>query len=242
MSSNGSAWLDAIHQLMLDIGSAPQVALVALFALMGACVSTASRDSLASAGSAVAVVSGEEWVFDMDGRDTSEENLDQCLERELMADGISVVSQAQFLVAAFPELPPENAPRSPEYLKLALTHHDVRARLADLQVRYLVYVAGTREMPESWRDMTVFCEQTGTPMPACVGGIEYTQTSWLKAVLIDVEDLEIFDTLRADDTGQSWALVPVVPIPVWNIAETSDVACSALAKQVIKVITTGLAQ
>jgi hypothetical protein len=200
------------------------------------------RERPAGTGPTIAVVTGEEWVFEMEARDTAEKNLDQCLERELQADGANVVSQAEFLSVAFPDLPHDIAPRSPEYIKLALTRADVRKRLADLGVRYIVYVVGTREMPENWRDMVVTCQQTNTPMPACVGGIEYSQTSWLTAVVIDAEDLQIFDKIRANHTGQSWALVPVVPIPIWNEAETRGIACNALAKQVHKVIAPGSAQ
>jgi hypothetical protein len=217
-------------------GSIRAVCLV-LVVLGTGCTGTGAVVEPAMPSPRIAVVTSEQWVFEWHDRDTAEINLNRCLERALRADGIETIRQSEFLAAVFPDLAPEAAPKQPKYLKIALEHPEVRERVVALDLQYLVYVAGTLDMKESWRDMDVTCQvQYGQSMPVCFGGIEYEQTSWLTAVLIDVDKNAQFSMIRADDTGRSWALIPVVPIPIWNLAETQAVACEELAERIGKVL------
>ena len=65
-------------------------------------------------------------------------------------------------------------------------------------------------------------------------------SSWLTAALIDVQGDEFFEPVRASETGSSWMVVPVIPAPVWNEAETADIACRDIASQVERLTAPGL--
>lgn len=181
---------------------------------------------------AVAVVSDTAWAFQWGDRDRGVSDLNQCLESHLAAAGHVVIEQRKFLLAAFPTLPPEQAPTSPQYLELALGAHDVTERLKRLNVEHIVYVTGVIDAEKDIRDMKTYCGLVGN-VPVCAGGIVYEQTHWLKATILGVANNSVLAESRADETGRSWG-IHAGYFPIGNGADTESVACNELAKAVSK--------
>jgi hypothetical protein len=144
------------------------------------------------------------------------------------------------LQAAFPNLTPDNAPTTPRYLELALRDPEVNARLNDLNIEHIVYVTGVLELEKDIRDMETYCALVGN-VPACIGGIVYEQTHWLKATILDVDTNALLATSRADETGKSIGINAYF-LPILFRAQTRSVACDELAKIVSLQVRNDLAR
>jgi hypothetical protein len=187
----------------------------------------------------VAVVSSSQWTFNWQTKDVAETDLANCL-GDALAEAypeLVVIPETTFVQTIFPDLPAALAPRSPEYIKLALTHPDVRERIATLNLKYLVYVAGTREMERNWRDLEVACVG-GYNVAWCGGGIILEQTSRLTAVIIDVETTRELNSIRASDSGTSWIVMPFLPITVWHMTDTREPSCQELSHELVYALRT----
>jgi hypothetical protein len=189
---------------------------------------------------AVAIIADTEWIFRWGHRDRGVSGLNECLETILAETGHVVIPQAQFLQAAFPALPPDKAPTTPRYLELALQDPEVNARLERLNVEHIVYVTGVLELEKDIQDMETYCALVGN-VPACIGGIVYEQTHWLKATILDVDTNAVLTTSRADESGKSTG-INAYYLPILFEANTRSVACDELAAVVSQQVRNDLAR
>lgn len=189
---------------------------------------------------AIAVVADKEWIFQWGHRDRGVDGLNRCLQAELEQANHKVVAQEDFLQAAFPSLPPEQAPTTPHYLKLALDHPSVQERLGELNIKYIVYITGVLDIEKDIRDMNTYCGLAGN-VPICMGAIVYEQTHWLKATILDVDSKSLLGFSSANETGNSWG-VHAGYFPVSNAANTEAGACTELAEKVSNQISRELAK
>jgi hypothetical protein len=197
---------------------------------LGGCANQNASSKKIPPAPSLAIVSSETWVFEWgDEADTSESDLNECLQRELESRNADVVSEADFLGAAFPNLDPATAPRTPEFLELALGHPEVNQRITNLGIEYIVYVTGTVDYENAWVDGG--CASQGGCL--IVGAVN--KTSRLTAVVIDVQSARRFGQTTMDDSGISWAAI-IIAIPVWNVADTRGPACADLADEVLLML------
>ena len=182
----------------------------------------------------VAVVSSDDWAFEWGTRNVAEEDLSACLAEKLSntRGDLRVMVESEFLAAAFPDLSPEAAPRSPEYIKMALTHPKVRERVKAARVDYVLYVAGTREMRKSWQDTNFVCIG-GVYGATCTAWVIFDHTSQLTASLIDVQSTAEINLARADASSTSWLVMPIAPLFLFYAPDTRAEACGMLAQEII---------
>jgi hypothetical protein len=177
----------------------------------------------------IAVVSSESWVFEWKEYDETEVDLHICIAKALHARNADVVSQNEFMAIAFPNMHPDKAPRTPEFLEIALTHPEVHQRVADRGIEYLVYVTGEIDYENGW--LAGGCTYGG----GCFFYGEEDETSRLTAVLIDTKLAQRFSQHSAEKMGQTWVSVIGV-VPIWNEAEPGKDACIELSDNIYSTL------
>jgi len=148
--------------------------------------------------------------------------------------GVRVIPQGEFARTAFPDLPAESAPVSPESMKLLAESNVLRERIAPLNIRYLLYASAVTEI----RNDKAF----GAAIGGAGGGAAIAGESWDKQ---SDYSLAIFDlkTQRSAGSqgsaaGHGWYFVAVVLVPLaagWSPATESQ-ACQELGDRVLATL------
>ncbi len=120
-----------------------------------------------------------------------------------------IVSFDEFRRTAFPDLPPESAPRNPKYLSLLLQRTNFQDRIRPLGIRHIAFIGGVTNTTESGG---ITCG--GMPGAAgCLGLITWDKKSRLGATVLDLKDSRRTKNLNASSSGTSWfAVVGMIPI------------------------------
>ncbi|MDJ0950821.1 MAG: hypothetical protein QNJ94_18065 [Alphaproteobacteria bacterium] len=139
-----------------------------------------------------------------------------------------ILSFDEFRTVAFPELPRAAAPRSPEYLTHLLKDSTFAARVAPLDLRYLLFVGGTTQVDQ----VAASFECVGLyPYATCSGYWQWEKTSRLGASLMDIRSTgtaKAFDTARR---GTAWLAVIHI-FPIGMPAATESAACTDIGRRV----------
>ncbi|MGE5303832.1 MAG: hypothetical protein ACM3TN_10930 [Alphaproteobacteria bacterium] len=138
--------------------------------------------------------------------------------------GIRLVTPDQFRGVAFPDLPPEAAVYSSEYLALLLNHPVFRERLASLGIRYVVALRGVTEQ-------AVVGAAAGAPAALIV----WDRNTRLTASVLDLAQSRVAGELNASAAGNPWVLI-VGGLPLVVPAETEATACAALGQAVVNFL------
>jgi len=133
-----------------------------------------------------------------------------------------IMDTAAFRDATFPWFEFERAPRTVEEMNTLLSRPLVRQRIASLNVRYLISIAGDTESGIGFPGL--LCGY------GCFGLAWGHDTSRLSAVVWDIVRGDQAGTLLATTSGTSVA--PAFIIPFFFIAYTQDDACEALAAEI----------
>ena len=138
---------------------------------------------------------------------------------------VRIVSPEEFRRAAFPDLSPQAAPRSPEYLSLLLNHPVFRERIAPLNIRYLIAVGGETVQ-------TGDVAAAGGPGAAVIIGV-WARGSRLAAAVLDLKEARSEKVAEAMAGGVGMFMFPlpiVIPTP------TEGRACQDLGERVAQFL------
>lgn len=211
---------------------------VALFlscALASACVSTRIEESRR----AVTSMSGEDTVVIL-GRakhtdDETEASFTECVNDALSNNDsdLGLISEPEFVDAMFPFFEPRLAPTDLDDLARMLNDPLVAGKIAETQVRYLVWLDGNTETVDQGGTMTC---SLGAAGGGCFGLNWWERDSSYEATIWDMENANAAGYISADSTGTSFLAGLVVPIPI--IARTGKAACEGLANQLSEFLVT----
>ena len=176
------------------------------------------------------VMDSPNWDFRWDERGTFHESgLADCLAKELAAKPslYTLIPAEMYTRAAYPSLPDELVPRTPEYVRIALTNDGVQERIRSLELDYLIYILGTTELEHDWGD--VLCG-VGYGGGGCLGIVNIDKRSNISAVVVDVDATQEMISVGAQSSGE--LVIAVLGIlPVWYEAPTKRAACRTLAEK-----------
>lgn len=153
----------------------------------------------------------------------------RCLKAELeesVTPKPKIMDTLVFQDAMFPWFEFEQAPRTAGELNVLLSRPLVRQRIASLNVRYLVSIAGGTEIDDVFPGL--LCGGAG-PGVGCLGLMWEDRTSRLNAVVWDIVSGAQAGKLSATTSGTT--VVPAFIIPFPFIAYTDHDACQALARE-----------
>ncbi|MDJ0909192.1 MAG: hypothetical protein QNI99_08350 [Woeseiaceae bacterium] len=213
----------------------PTSVLIPLLAGLAACGSTTAvsgtPDLIDVPGHhRLVVMDSPNWDFRWEERDTFHDTgLADCLLDALdrKSSRFTLIPTRTFTRTAFPDLPDELVPTTPEYVRIALTNTGVQDRVQSLNVDYLIYVLGSTEMEHDWGG--IMCG-VGYGGGGCLGVAGLDKSSNISAVVVDVDSTQEMTNVNVTSSGDSWIAVLAV-IPVWHDAPTKDAACRALAEK-----------
>jgi hypothetical protein len=148
---------------------------------------------------------------------------------------LRIVLPDEFRRTAFPDLAPEAAPNTQEYIGLLLNHPTFKERVSSLGVRYLISIVGPRT------------EETGGFGFAGVGGYGgavvvivggWDRKSSLTASVLDLQRWRTAGKVEASALGHPWLLI-VFPSPlmIGAPAFTESKACRDLGEAIAKFVT-----
>ena len=147
---------------------------------------------------------------------------------------VRVIPQSEFAKAAFPDLPAENAPMSPESMKLLMESDVLRERIAPLNVRYLLYASAVTEIKND--------KAFGAAVGGAGGGAALAGQSWDKQsdYSLAIFDLKTRRTAASQGSasGHGWFFVALVLVPLaagWSPATESQ-ACQGLGERVLATL------
>ena len=169
--------------------------------------------------------------------DATEEAFIDCIAEKTSKgrDGITVISNQEFIDAFYPWFEPLIAPTDVEDLEHFADNNKIQSRLNTLGIRYIVWIDGTTTRIN--QNGSVQCAVATGGIPACFGFLSWRAESVYEAVVWDVEREISVGKLSAESKGMSF--VPAVVIPIPFIARTQSSACTSLADQLKEFIDDG---
>lgn len=200
----------------------------ALAALLGGCV-IADVQQFRQSGTGIG---GGESVVILTRTDYSDEEAEagftKCM-ADALASGdrpLTLRSQQDFMDGLFPYFEPRLAPTSADALPKLLNHPGVADKIAETNVRYVVWVDGGTETVDQGGSMTCAFSMGGG---GCFGLNWWERDSSYEASIWDLKNLGSAGNISADASGTSYVAGLIVPIPI--IARTQKAACQGLAQQ-----------
>jgi hypothetical protein len=185
----------------------------------------------------------------LEGVGTEGEFLD-CLERELVGKKVSadvdneiergkdvviphiknspfqVYADRLFVDALFPWLEPSTAPANADGLVAMLAHPGVAERVAEMGVRYIVWVDGSTRKTDGGGSIACAAGPGGA---GCFGLGWWEKQSDYEATVWDLKEGILVGSVSTDVSGTSVMIGAVAPIPI--ITPVQSTACDRLAGQ-----------
>ncbi|HKF72243.1 MAG TPA: hypothetical protein VKB68_10865 [Stellaceae bacterium] len=148
--------------------------------------------------------------------------------------GVRIISEGEFARTAFPDLPSESAPTSPESMKLLAESEVLRERIAPLNIRYLLYASAVTEV----RNNKVFGGAIGgAGGGAAVAGESWDQQSDYSLAIFDMKTGRNAAS-QGSASGHGWFFVALVLVPLaagWSPATESQ-GCQDLGNRVLATL------
>jgi hypothetical protein len=142
------------------------------------------------------------------------------------ASPFKIYGEQQFTDAMFPWFEPSTAPTNAAGLKSLLEHPGVTERLAQIGVRYVVWLDGTTRRTDGGG--SVSCS-LGPTLVSCLGVGWWDKVSDYVATVWDLQTATELGTVTTDVTGTSVFIGAVAPIPI--VMPVQSTACNRLSEQ-----------
>ena len=148
---------------------------------------------------------------------------------------VPMIPARRFRDSLFPMFEPTSAPRTEEQLAATLSQPLVRAKIAQLNIRYLITVSGGTSSEEDSEFAFAFPIGAGAvPLGAASVG---TQSSELSASIWDLKQGTSAGAAQVTASGVGrFAMVTIVPVLIM-IPRTEKAACRELGNQLIAFLT-----
>jgi hypothetical protein len=169
-------------------------------------------------------------------QEETEHSFVSCLSRRIGGSSggkpIKVIAEDDFRDALFPWFEPRTAPTNSTDLPALMAQPHLAARLNELGLRYLVWIAGDTDRTDSGGSMT--CSVT-TAGAGCFGFLTWENSSAYEASIWDIKTGASVGRISSDAVGTSYMPAVVVPLPL--IARVRSSACNTLADQLKSFLT-----
>jgi hypothetical protein len=162
---------------------------------------------------------GGELVHPHDGQSSKRANDD--------AVPFKIYGEQQFIDALFPWFEPSTAPANASGLKGLLERPGVTDRLAQIGVRYVVWLDGNTRKTNGGGGVS--CAVGGPTVVGCFGVGWWDKESDYVATVWDLQTATELGTVTADVTGTSVFIGAIAPIPIITPVQTT--ACNRLSEQ-----------
>jgi hypothetical protein len=162
---------------------------------------------------------GGELVHPVDGQSAK-------VSKEEGAVPFKIYGEQQFTDALFPWFEPSTAPASAAGLRSLLERPGVSERLAEIGVRYVVWLDGSTRKTDGGGSVACAAGPGGA---GCIGVGWWEKESDYVASVWDMHTASELGTVSTDVTGTSVLIGAVAPIPI--ITPVQRTACSRLAEQ-----------
>lgn len=161
---------------------------------------------------------------------TTETEIDfvSCVSKNLGQGGnpVNVISEDAFRDALFPWFEPRTAPSQSSQLPAMIAQPVLAARLAEIGLRYLVWIDGSTRRTDSGGSLACSVSVAGA---ACFGFLSWENDSSYEAAIWDVRNGTSVGRISSEAVGTSYMPAVVVPVPL--IAPVRSSACSSMADQ-----------
>ena len=146
---------------------------------------------------------------------------------------LRVVPPDEFRRLAFPDLAPEAAPRSPQYLGMLLDSAAFRERIAPLNLHYLIAISGETRVKQTGGAVAGTAPAPGGAF--LVGGWIWNRDTRLVASILDLKVTGAPAEMGATAQGTAW-LVLIEGLPLGAPAFTEGRACAELGDKVARYL------
>ncbi|MAA74579.1 MAG: hypothetical protein CMN28_07725 [Salinisphaeraceae bacterium] len=207
---------------------------LALGLALGGCVSSKVEQLRESPVTAAAPGSGHGVVVlgrKQNVGNQAEAGVVACVADRLEGGPVTVLSEADFRNGMFPWFEPRTAPQDPAGLARLLADSAVEARVAELGVRYLVWLDGYTSDKDRGGGMSCAAGPGGG---GCLGFVWWENQAEYEASVWDLEKRTAVGRVSVDATGTSY--MPAVLIPIPMVARTRSAACGGVADQLRELL------
>ena len=139
---------------------------------------------------------------------------------------VNVIPEQRFIDATFPWFEPRTAPAQANDLPALLDRPPLAQRLAEMGLKYLVWIEGATERTDSGGSLSCAVTPGGG---GCFGFLSWENDSTYEASVWDVESGTAAGRISSEAIGTSYMPAVIVPIPI--LARVRASACTALADQ-----------
>ena len=147
-------------------------------------------------------------------------------------DGVTVIPDRTFRDTLFPWFEPRTAPANTRDLPELIGHPIFVERLANLGVKYLVWIEGSTRRTDSAGTMSCTVSPAGG---GCFGFLTWENDSEYEASVWDIKQGRTVGKVSSDAVGTSYMPALIVPVPI--IARVKNSACTSLADQLKTFLT-----
>lgn len=158
----------------------------------------------------------------------TEEDFTDCVGADLArrGAGLTVRDNNEFVDKMFPWFEPSTAPTRPEALTALFERPQVKARLDETGVRYVVWLGGATRKTDGGGSIACGAGPGGA---GCIGFGWWEKESDYQATIWDLRQSRSAGTVSTNVTGTSALVGAVVPLPF--IARVQGTACDRMAEQ-----------
>lgn len=146
---------------------------------------------------------------------------------------LRVVPPDEFRRLAFPDMAPDAAPRSPQYLGILLDNATFRERIAPLNLHYLVAIGGETHVKETGGAVAGAAPGPGGAF--LFGAWVWKRDTRLVASILDLKQGGSAAEMNTTARGTAW-LVLIQGLPLGAPAFTEAKACAALGNKVARYL------
>ena len=165
----------------------------------------------------------------------TEASLIRCLSNRLQngTDNLTVISEDDFVDEFYPWFEARTAPLHPVKLQQTLDLPFVAKKIADLNIRFFVWVEGSTERTGSAGSMACSISPAGG---GCFGFGTWEDTSEYETKIWNIDTMTEVARVSTDAVGTSYMPAFVVPIPL--LARVEADACQGMGNQLVKFFVT----
>jgi len=150
---------------------------------------------------------------------------------ESEAGDINVIPEQQFIDSMYPYFETSTAPMDVRKLNELIQEPMFAQKLADLRLRYFVWIEGQTETTDS--SGSISCA-VGPGGGGCFGFATWEDEANYEATIWDFKNLTMSGKISAETQGSSYLPAVIVPVPL--LARVQSNACKSMANQILSFL------